>query len=545
VGRISPLEQYAFPVNPPDSMQGLSVSPETISAWARHIGTDSIDPVDVRARLGSGTLSAEFSRSARRMPHSPALTIGSMTMTHGEIDDAAALAASRLRALSSRPGEAVLLVMNSAMATVIAYLGILRTGAAVAPVHPSLTAREVKRIAVDSGARLLVGSGTGLRAVISDPPEGISEVVGLEPEDREHAGVVISDISSEPMEEFWLDGDSPAVLAFTSGTTGRPKCAPLSHRNLLASIRGVMWAWRWKRGDHLLHSLPISHQHGLGGIHATLLSGSRATILPTFDSEGFLATLRAGGPTILFGVPAIHQRLLDELGDRAHTLNRLRLVTSGSAPLPIETALRFTDVTGLQILERYGTTESGLDVSNPYRGKRIPGTVGLPLPGVEVAVVDENNERVPHGESGEILIRGPQVFSGYRGSRADSFRKGWFASGDDGFVHPQSGYLSIVGRRKELIISGGMNVYPLEVEDAIRSLDEVSDVAVIGIPSKKWGEEVVAFVTPETVNEARVLDRISGLLAAYKRPKRIIPVPDIPRSSVGKIDRQRLEQMAG
>jgi len=508
------------------------------------MGVNSVDPVGVRDRLGAGDLPTAFSSTADRRSGFPALTIGDATRTHDELDSAAALAGAQMKSLGSGPGETVMLIADSGIVEVVAYLGALRTGAAVVLANPSLTAVEMRRIAAASGARLLIGRGAGLQACAADPPSTVIDVVGLDEDDRPIASVLLPDISAAPMEVPDIDPDSPAVLAYTSGTTGQPKCAPLSHRNLLASIRGAMWAWRWTQEDHLFHSLPISHQHGLGGIHATLLAGSRATILVPFDPEALLARVAKGGATVLFGVPAIHQRLLNDLGDRAGHLGSLRLVISGSAPLPVEMAQRFEAVTGMRILERYGTTESGLDVSNPYEGERIPGKVGLPLPGVEVAVVDDNGKSVPSGEPGEILVRGPQVFVGYRGAGPDSFVGKWFRTGDDGVVDPQSGYLSVVGRRKELIITGGMNVYPREVEEVTRRSAEVSDVAVVGVPSERWGEEVVAFVTPATVDAAKLSGRIARELAPYKRPKRILPVQELPRSAVGKIDRERLLDLA-
>jgi malonyl-CoA/methylmalonyl-CoA synthetase len=259
-----------------------------------------------------------------------------------------------------------------------------------------------------------------------------------------------------------------------------------------------MLAWRWSKHDHLVHSLPISHQHGLSGIHATLLAGSRATILSDFDPGELLTTASLSGATVLFGVPAIHQRLIDHVGQKGRLPASVRLVTSGSAPLPAEIARTFEETFGHQIVERYGTTESGLNVSNPYVGAREPGHVGVPLPGVEIAIVGEYGQRMTPGEHGEVVVRGPQVFNGYRDEEPDGFIDGWFRTGDLGVVDPRSGYLRLVGRTREVIITGGMNVYPREVEDAIREAGEVTDVAVIGVPSSRWGEEVVAFVSSST-----------------------------------------------
>lgn len=526
------------------SLASPEVSQATVDAWARHMGVSAVDPVRLRRRLGAGTLPSVFSSVARRRAEVPALTIGDRTSSHGELDTAAGVAAAALSALGSGPGEAVMLIADTAMPQVVAYLGILRTGAAVVLANPTLTPTEMERIATASQAKIVVGAGEALQVCATARLPAVAELVGLCQDDRETASVLLPEIVAEPVGVPDIEPDSPAILAFTSGTTGSPKCAPLSHRNLLASIRGAMWAWRWSGDDHLVHALPISHQHGLSGVHATLIAGSQATILRHFESDALLETISNNRASVLFAVPAIHRRLLADLGEEAARLNSLRLVTSGSAPLSIDTARRFEEVTGQRIVERYGTTESGLDVSNPYEGRRIPGQVGLPLPGVEVSIVDDNGEVVPPGEPGELVVRGPQVFAGYLAEERDAFVADWFQTGDDAVIDPGSGYLSLVGRRKELIITGGMNVYPREVEEAIRKSPDVVDVAVVGVRSERWGEEVVAFVAPETVDGRAVSAFIAASLARYKRPKRILPIRELPESPVGKIDRAKLVELA-
>lgn len=525
------------------SLASPEVSKATVAAWARHMGVSAVDPVRLRRRLGAGTLPSVFSSVARRRAEAPALTIGDSTMSHGELDAAAGVAAAALSVLGSGPGQAVMLIADTAMPQVVAYLGILRTGAAVVLANPTFTPTEMERIAAASRAKLVVGAGEGLRTCATARLLAATELVGLGEDDRESATVLLSEIAAAPMGVWDLEPDSPAILAFTSGTTGTPKCAPLSHRNLLASTRGVMWAWRWSGDDHLVHALPISHQHGLSGIHATLLGGSQATILRRFESDALLEAIKGSTASVLFAVPAIHERLLTDLGDEAGRLGTLRLVTSGSAPLPVSTARKFEEVTGLRIVERYGTTESGLDVSNPYEGDRIPGRVGLPLPGVEISIVDDAGEEAHPGEPGEVLVRGPQVFGGYRDERSSVFLADWFRTGDDGLIDPASGYLSLVGRRKEMIITGGMNVYPREVEEAIRRAPDVSDVAVVGVPSERWGEEVVAFVMPDTLDGVALSAIIAQDLAPYKRPKRILPIRELPQSTMGKIDRAKLVEL--
>jgi malonyl-CoA/methylmalonyl-CoA synthetase len=529
-----------FPLDRPE------VHPDTLASWSLHMGVSSLDAVDVRQRLGKGTLPAAFADTARRRAGSPALSIGGRSMTHGEMDASAARAAAGFDRLGAGPGRAVMLVAETAMPHVIAYLGVLRVGAGVVLANPTLTPAELSRMAADSDASLVVGSGPGLEACLRAGLSTVAEIVGLAGDDRKTATVLLDDLADEEVPVRPIDPESPAILAFTSGTTGRPKCAPLSHRNLLASIRGVMWAWRWSQNDHLVHTLPISHQHGLGGIHATLLGGSRATLLGHFDAEAVLETVTGEEASVLFAVPTVHERLLTELGGRAAGLRRLRLVTSGSAPLPVDLARRLENAIGQIPVERYGSTESGLDVSNPYYGPRVPGSVGLSLPGVEIAIVDDSDDLVPPGMAGEVVIRGPQVFAGYLGREPDdeTFLRDWFRTGDIGVRDEESGYLRLVGRSKDVIITGGMNVYPREVEDALRTVPGLSDIVVVGIPSRRWGEEVVVFVSPARVLPERVAELASRDLAPYKRPKRIYTLAEIPRSPMGKVLSQELVDLA-
>jgi malonyl-CoA/methylmalonyl-CoA synthetase len=267
-----------------------------------------------------------------------------------------------------------------------------------------------------------------------------------------------------------------------------------------------------------------------------LLAGSRATLLGRLDPQAIVGAVESKGASIHFGVAAIHQRLLDGLEDRAAGLAGLRLAISGSGPLPVDLFERYRSVTGSELLERYGTTESGLDVSNLYDGPRLAGHVGLPLPGVEIALLGDGGTVATEGD-GEVLVRGPHVFAGYLGvSRSDQpFVEDWFRTGDLGAIDERTGYLRIVGRSKEIIISGGMNIYPREVEDAIRSFPGVEDVAVTGVASDLWGEEVVAVVTPATLDYEELARFAAARLAGYKRPKRIVTTDTIPRNAVGKV----------
>ncbi len=325
--------------------------------------------------------------------------------------------------------------------------------------------------------------------------------------------------------------EDPALIVYTSGTTGVPKGAELSHGNLLAGAASVVTAWGWSSQDRLILALPLCHIHGLGiGLHGSLLAGSAALLFERFEAEAVLAEAEWGA-TMFFGVPTMYERLAE--ADGAERLGRLRLCVSGSAALHAATHRRIEERCGQVVLERYGMTETLLLVSNPLVGERRAGTVGFPLPGVELRL-DET--------TGEILVRGPSVFAGYRGLpevNATAFVDGWFKTGD--IAEIDDGYVRIVGRAKELIISGGYNVYPREVEDVLRAFPGVADAAVVGTPSAEWGETVTAFVEGPDSLDLDALDAHARLeLAPYKRPRLVFRLDALPRNLLGKVVKERL-----
>ena len=324
-------------------------------------------------------------------------------------------------------------------------------------------------------------------------------------------------------------------MGYTSGTTGRPKGAVLSHGNLLSSVEALLLAWRWTADDRLVLALPLFHMHGLGvGLHGTLAAGASAVLVPRFEPDAVFDAIATHEATLFFGVPTMYARLVTS--PRAGELRRLRLCVSGSAPLPADLHERVEAASGQRVLERYGMTETVMLVSNPYDGERRPGTVGLPLPGVEL--------RLSEG-AGEVLVRGPNVFGGYRNrpeANAEAFDEdGWFRTGDLGALDAD-GYLTLVGRAKELVISGGYNVYPREVEDVLRLHPDVVDAAVVGTPDPNWGEVVTAYLEVADPEAAPDLDDLAldERLAPYKRPRIIHVVEALPRNALGKVQKHLL-----
>jgi len=420
----------------------------------------------------------------------------------------------------------VLYSAGPSLALVEAYVGLLRLGAVAVPVNTAYTEREIAHIVGDAEPRAAV-MDDGERAAWARRAAG-GDLLTLTPEVDLPAGDAPDLDAAGP-------GD-PALVCYTSGTTGAPKGAVLSHANLLASAEALRLAWRWTEGDRLLLALPLFHVHGLCvGLHGTLLAGASAVLLPRFTPDGVLDAARAQAATLFFGVPTMYARLA--ASPRVGELAGLRLCVSGSAPLPPTVFGELAEHGGQRILERYGMTETLMNASNPYEGERRPGTVGLPLPGVEL--------RLDRGGEGEVLLRGPNVFGGYwRDPDATSEAigpDGWFHTGDLG-SYDERGYLRIQGRSKELIITGGYNVYPREVEELLLEHPAVAEVAVVGTPSEEWGEVVTAYVVARGEPPAPddLLAFTTTRLAPFKRPRSVRYVDQLPRNALGKVLKHEL-----
>jgi len=539
-------------------MTGLTgadlLAPGAIEAWQRHLGRE-IDVDTLRSELVEGSLPRAFHEAAVHAPERSALAVDDETATHGELDRLAARAGGWLRAQGIGPEERVILCGSNSLDFVIAYLGILRAGCVVVPAGAGLTGPELRHIAEDSGATCALAQGDALDQLISISREDTSlrTVVALEEREASEVPLLRQAISEgEPLEPGDASGDEVAMLAYTSGTTGRPKGVPLTHANLLSSMRAAMRAWRWDANDVLVHALPFSHQHGLGGVHMTLLAGSRTVVHSRFDPARLCAAIESERATVLFAVPAIYEKLAAWEGIEEADFSSLRLPIAGSSALSPAPARRVSALLGRDVLERYGSTESGLSVSNPYDGPRKFGSVGFPLPGTELSIVDEVGGTLEPGDDGEIVLRGPQVFSGYwnlpDATEENFYPGGWFRTGDVGRVDPEDGYLTITGRLKEMIISGGLNIYPREVELVLEDHATVEGAAVIGIPSERWGEEVVAFVVPAGgggVDEGDLSAHARENLSAYKCPKRFFVVDELPCNEMGKVLKDELVRMAG
>ena len=477
-------------------------------------------------------------RPQRRCLHDPAAG----WVSRGDLASASAEVAGRLYAAGLRRGDRVLLCAPSGVALVAAHVACLRMGLVVVPLNAALRRREVAHVVTDASPR----------GAIVDDPEMRSWVVEAAP------GIVACTAAVDlPAGEVpSLDdvaGDEPALIGYTSGTTGTPKGAVLTHANLLAGAEALRRAWGWTEDDRLVLALPLFHIHGLGvGLHGTLHSGASAVLQPRFDPETVIEAVRHHEATLFFGVPTMYHRLARS--ERVAELAALRLAVSGSAPLPADLHRRLEARAGLRVLERYGMTETIMLVSNPLDGERRAGSVGFPLPGVELRIQHSGGSpaadpEVPGGTAGEIWVRGPNVFSGYwRRPGAGPGADGWFRTGDIG-RRDADGYLHLEGRTSELIITGGFNVYPREVEEQLADHPDVAEVAVAGRPDEDRGEIVTAFVVPApdrpAPSVAELRAHLAERLAPYKHPRAVVALEAVPRNALGKVQRHLLGEVAG
>lgn len=518
-------------------------SVSVIPHWSTHLPDGDADN-DVFVLPEPGTLVGAWSRSLSPNPervlffgpeaggrHSDGET---GWITRGGFLDRTAWVAGCLSGAGLQHGDRVLLSGPSSVNLAVAHVACLRLGLVVVPVNGAYQEAELAHVVSDCAPRAAIVDYEDwhhtLRRLNPDLVVASTELEGLV---DGHSARLRLDVAAP---------EDPALIGYTSGTTGVPKGAVHTQASLLAGAESVRLAWRWTEDDRLLLCLPLFHMHGLGvGLHGTLLAGGSAVLQTDFDPAAVIDGLNDHAVTLFFGVPTMYHRLVDH--DGVASLGRLRLCVAGSAPLAADLHRRLFEVAGVKVLERYGMTETVMLVSNPYDGERRPGSVGLPLPGIDI-LIDQ--------ATSEILVRGPSLFSGYWGKpeeTADAFTQdqnggpAWFGTGDLGAVDTD-GYLSIVGRARELIITGGLNVYPREVDDVLALHPAVGEVAVSGVFSDEWGEEVVAWVVPVEGHDCPTVDTLREFagryLAAYKLPRRVVVQDALPRNALGKLTRHQL-----
>jgi len=472
-----------------------------------------------------------------------------VTYSYADAWRESACIANFLAATGLEPGDRITVQTSKSPQTIWLYLACLRAGFVYHPLNDAYQPAELEFFVNDTEPRAIVCDQAGEDTFANLVARRDCRLLTMD--GCGHGS--LADGAADAAEEFTTldcEQDTTAVLLYSSGTTGKPKGAMLTHGNLAANTTTLVNAWGFSAADRLLHALPIYHAHGLFvGLGCALTSGCTMTFLTKFDVREVMRCLP--GTTVMMGIPTFYSRLLGEKDFGPDTCRSIRLFISGSAPLPAEMHEQFHTRTDHAILERYGMTETSMLSSNPLDGERRPGTVGPSLPGITIRVVDAADQPVATGAIGEIQVKGPNVFKGYWRLEAETTAEftadGFFRTGDQGTLCAD-GYLTIIGRSKDMIISGGLNVYPREVEQAIDALDGVVESAVIGVPHADFGEGVIAIAVVERgfdPIEQDMLATLRGRLANFKSPKRLFFVPQLPRNTMGKVQKNTLRQQYG
>ena len=460
-----------------------------------------------------------------------ALEYEDKTYTFGDLDVRSNRMAHLLAVRGLTSGDRLCVYLANSVEMIDVFLACAKIGVIFVPINILYREREISHILSDANPRAIVTKEETLRTRVASwsTEELVTEAARQE--------------SSRP--NVAADGDTPVALLYTSGTTGPSKGAILTHNNFAANALNLVSCWQITEADRFLLSLPLFHVHGLGnGLVTWLISGCHMRMLERFDYRSAIQQFLSFQPTLFFGVPTIYVRLLDTPLDTARQIGAfMRLFVSGSAPLPAQVLEDFQRLFGHLILERYGMTETFMNLSNPYIGERRPGTVGLPLPGISVRLLDTDGSSVAEGGTGELYIRGPNVFAGYwrreEATRA-AFVDGYFRTGDFA-TRSADGYYTLKGRKSDLIISGGFNIYPREIEEFLLEQKEVAEAAVVGMPDDLKGEVPIAYIVPGDTCDVGVLEeRCQSALASFKVPRAFILVDKLPRTALGKIQKHML-----
>ncbi|MBN9001992.1 MAG: malonyl-CoA synthase, partial [Rhizobiales bacterium] len=472
-------------------------------------------------------------------------TLDGRHISYGDLIARSGRIANFLVTRGVKPGDRVAVQVEKSVQNLILYLAVVRAGAVYLPLNTAYTLNELDYFITDAEPSLVVcdpAKAEGLRAIAAKVNAKVETL------DANGKGSVTDGADAEKADfaTVMRGNDDLAAILYTSGTTGRSKGAMLSHDNLASNSLTLVDYWRFTDKDVLIHALPIYHTHGLFvASNVTLFARASMIFLPKLDPELIIKLMPRA--TVLMGVPTFYTRLLQSPNLTREATGHMRLFISGSAPLLADTHREWSARTGHAVLERYGMTETNMNTSNPYHGERVPGAVGFPLPGVSARVVDpETGKRLAVDEIGMIEVKGPNVFKGYwrmpEKTRSEFRDDGFFITGDLGKIDAK-GYVHIVGRGKDLVISGGFNVYPKEIESEIDAIDGVVESAVIGLPHADFGEGVTAVVVPQkgaTLDEAAILHALDGRLAKFKMPKRVLFEDDLPRNTMGKVQKNVL-----
>ena len=472
-------------------------------------------------------------------------------ISFGTLDRDANRIANTFQNMGVKKGDRVILFFPKSPLFVVAHLGLQKIGAITVPLNTGFKKSEMEYFIQDATPKLIL-AGTAQEALIGETAPGVRSI--LVDTEKPYENSDFFRIAPDAQPEAHIDPDDPALIIYTSGTTGKPKGAVLTQGNLAHDAKNIMNIWEINDSDVLAHALPLFHVHGLCfALHTCLLAGSQVLLLDAFSPETVLNLLAIGDGnrvcTLFMAVPSMYAKLMDFAEGKEFRFERVRLWTSGSAPLLPKDFERIKRIFGKEPVEREGMSETGMNFSNPVRGVRKAGSIGLPLPGLEVRIVNpETLEDLPPGETGEIWLKGPAVTPGYwqkPEETAKTFVNGWFRSGDLGRVDDE-GYYYLTDRLKHIIISGGENISPKEVEAVINRIDGVSESSVVGVPDDQWGEKVVAAVVAKqgsTPAPQAILSFCKEQLHSWKCPKEIRFLDALPRNTMGKVLKKEVEKL--
>lgn len=470
-------------------------------------------------------------------------------VTFSELDSITDKLANGLKKLGVSKGDRCAQYTQNSLELIYYFLGVIKAGGILVPMNCSFKEKELTYILGNSGAKILLTDKSRIPIIdgIKGDISSLKEIISVDGGERVHdMHEIISSSSSDYTPD--LTKDDGAIMFFTSGTTGQPKGALLSHWNILSNLEALAEAWRWSSEDRLLIMLPLFHIHGLGvALAGSFYNGNFFKLVKKFDPQLALEMIEKDRMTLFMGVPAMYCKILGVEGKEKYDVSSMRLFVSGSAPLSIDTFNQFKEVFGCEILERAGMSETNMNFSNPYDGKRKPGTVGFALKYVEYKIVDRDFNDVKQGEEGELLLKGDNVFSGYWNNPTkteESFHDGWFITGDVA-KEDSEGYVWFVSRSKDVIISGGLNIYPREIENVLDEHPSIKETAVVGVADDCFGENVKAFVVLEDgaeISPEEVIQYCKDKVASYKKPKLVEFISELPRNAMGKVQKEELKK---
>ena len=497
-------------------------------------------------------IAALFKQTALKLPDKVAIEFEDIRVTFKEIDTTGNKVANALQSLGISKGDRVAQFLPNSLEIVYYLVGNFKNGSIVVPMNINFKEQEIHHILSDSGAKAIITDMERL-PIVKNALNGLSELKFIALVDGNEEGTYNSSEliknASDKEPNTVINDEDYAIIFYTSGTTGKPKGAALNQTNIMSNIKALEQAWKWTKDDILLLTLPLYHIHGIGvALCGSLHIGNFTILKKKFVAEEVLETIHKRKATLFMGVPTMYFKLLEIEGLEKYILSSMRLFVSGSAPLSRDLFYRIKKAFGHEVLERAGMSESMMNFSNPYEGERIPGSVGPCLPGIKIRIVDKNFNDVSVNSEGEILIKGPNVFTGYWNKshyNKQVFKDGWFVTGDVGKID-EKGYVYIIGRSKDVIISGGINIYPREIEDVIESMPQVKECAVVGVPDKEFGESVKAYVVlnPNSKStEDEVIAYCKEKLASFKKPKFVEFLEALPKNTMGKILKEELRKM--